>query len=290
MKKINLEQGSLEWFEYRFAHRNASEAPVIMGESPYQTRFQLFEEKRDKVISKGNAATQHGNNMEAAARAKAEEVLEVTLTPAIFEKGEYSASLDGYGELSFAGREPDTYKVEIKCPYSGEKGDTWKCMQSETNRIPEQYIWQLYHQCYVAPTTHTIFFVYIDDDTWDMCHFHPFTEKVEELLVAWDEFCANDPEPDWEPVTDGDVKAAIATHRMLKGQEKAIKANLATVEKLLKESVLVNSESDKTQLQWIERKGNVDYSKVPELEDVNLDDFRKESTRYMKITHPKESK
>lgn len=44
MKIHNLIQGSPEWLAYRAKHFNASDAPAMMGCSPYKTRAQLLRE------------------------------------------------------------------------------------------------------------------------------------------------------------------------------------------------------------------------------------------------------
>ena len=40
---INLEQGTYEWLEWRMGGLGASDAPVVMGVSPYSTSRTLWE-------------------------------------------------------------------------------------------------------------------------------------------------------------------------------------------------------------------------------------------------------
>lgn len=275
MKKIDLEQGSLEWLEYRFSHRNASEAATIMGVDPWTTPRQLWERNRDKSFAKLNPAMAHGNNMEAAARAKASEVIGEKFEPAIFEEGEYSASFDGFA---------NNVKVEIKCPYQGVNSQTWRQMQQETNRIPEHYVWQLVHQCYVCPTQETYFFVFIDNDTWDMAAFRPSAEQTLALLAAWDVFCATEPDPEFRLVDDEATVQLVNRHAELVAMQKDIDAELKAIKTELEQfedNVIVGD----TRIQWVERKGNVQYAKVPQLEGVDLDAYRGKGSRYLKITH-----
>jgi predicted phage-related endonuclease len=42
MKQHNFLQGSPEWHAYRATARNASDAPAMLGCSPYQTRAELL--------------------------------------------------------------------------------------------------------------------------------------------------------------------------------------------------------------------------------------------------------
>ena len=72
MKQHNLIQGSPEWHAHRANHFNASDAPAMMGCSPYKTRTQLLHEKHTGVTPEVDAATQRrfdaGHAAEAAAR------------------------------------------------------------------------------------------------------------------------------------------------------------------------------------------------------------------------------
>mgnify|MGYP000576635691 CR=1 FL=1 len=44
MKTVQLIQGTREWLSHRAAHWNASDAPAMLGVSPYKTRDQLLRE------------------------------------------------------------------------------------------------------------------------------------------------------------------------------------------------------------------------------------------------------
>lgn len=276
MKFIELEQGTLDWHLYRFQHRNASEAGAVKGCSPFQSRNQLWLEKQAKKVGGTNAAMTHGNNMEETARKKVSEILGVDLKPVVAEEGEYSASLDGYGVADNS----EIYKVEIKCPFKGTDSDTWHQVMSE--RIPEHYKWQMVHQCYVVPTTHTYFFVYIDEETYDLQGFHPRMEDTQSLIDAWDDFYAN---PPMQEITDPDLAEAIVKHKSIKTQIKELEVRAKDLEAKLKEEVSMDSVCGNTKITWVERKGNVNYSKVPQLEDVDLEQYRAKTTRYMKIDH-----
>jgi len=285
MNRIELEQGSLGWHEWRFAHRNASEAATVMGCNPWQTKWQLFEQKQKGVIEKANWAMQHGNNLEEAARQKMSEILGVDLEPAVFHDGDWSASLDGYAE-----KDGKSWKVEIKCPFSGKEGSTWGALQEENPRIEDHYKWQIVHQSIVCPTDFTYFFVFVDEDTWDFTMFTPTDEDIAALKAAWEDFEANPPEPDYIQRTDSEFEAMVNTHRALTGQRKAIDTNLKAIEGSIKESCdMRNTEGFGTKVTVVERKGNVQYKKVPELEGIDLDQFRGKSSQYLRITHPKEA-
>ena len=47
---MEIEQNTEEWFKYRNSGIGASEAPIILGLSPYKTRIELYEQKINPVI------------------------------------------------------------------------------------------------------------------------------------------------------------------------------------------------------------------------------------------------
>jgi predicted phage-related endonuclease len=67
----NLIQGTPEWHAFRAAHFPASEAPAMLGVSPYKTRNQLLQEKATGITAEVDAATQRrfddGHRFEALA-------------------------------------------------------------------------------------------------------------------------------------------------------------------------------------------------------------------------------
>lgn len=99
MKIIELQQGTPEWHAHRATHFNASEAPAMMGVSPYKTRSQLLKERATGLMPEVDAATQRrfddGHRFEALARPLAEQIIGEDLFPVVGEEGEYSASFDG---------------------------------------------------------------------------------------------------------------------------------------------------------------------------------------------------
>ena len=99
MKIHDLIQGSPEWLAYRAQHFNASDAPAMMGCSPYKTRAQLLRELHTGVAPDVDIATQkrfdNGHRAEALARPLAEEIVGEDLYPVTGSEGRLSASFDG---------------------------------------------------------------------------------------------------------------------------------------------------------------------------------------------------
>ena len=68
---LKLVQGSPEWHAHRARSRNASETPVVMGISPWQTPYQLWLLRTGRAEQKVTPAMRRGSELEAAARAAA---------------------------------------------------------------------------------------------------------------------------------------------------------------------------------------------------------------------------
>ena len=99
MKQHNLTQGSPEWLAYRATHFNASDAPAMLGVSPYKTRTELLHELHTGLSPEVDKATQRlfdaGHAAEAAARPIAEREIGEDLYPVVGSEGKLSASFDG---------------------------------------------------------------------------------------------------------------------------------------------------------------------------------------------------
>ena len=103
MKTHNLLQGSAQWHAYRATHFNASDAPAMLGISPYKTRSQLLHEIKTGLSPEVNPATQRlfdsGHDAEAAARPIAEREIGEDLFPQVgsldVDGLPLSASFDG---------------------------------------------------------------------------------------------------------------------------------------------------------------------------------------------------
>ena len=136
MKEVMLEQGSDEWLLFRQNKIGSSDAPPIMGVSPYKTRAELYQEKMG--LSSGQVksyAMQRGNDLEPMIREKMSGFLGCQLLSKVFisEQREWqSASVDGIDTV-------EGVVVEIKCANSVDH------MKAQKGIVPEKYLPQLYH-------------------------------------------------------------------------------------------------------------------------------------------------
>jgi putative phage-type endonuclease len=148
MQTINVIQGSPEWHAHRRAHFNASDAPAMLGVSPYKSRSQLLNELATGIGQDFDAATQRrfddGHRFEELARKEAEKIIGEELSPVTGTEGKYSASFDGitFGEnICF---EHKTLNDELRGIKEGKD-------------LPEHYRVQMEQQLMVANAERCLF-------------------------------------------------------------------------------------------------------------------------------------
>ena len=167
MKTINIEQNGNDWLVWRSSGLGASDAPAILGISPWTTPLELWKEKRTALV--GNKARERTNKHRvpretpAMARGKrlepeARELLEA-LTGiqaqalcAVHDDLEWlKASLDGYDPAL-------DLILEIKCPNSGAHS------KALSGSIPEYYWPQVVHQALVVGGSGKVLYVSYSPD------------------------------------------------------------------------------------------------------------------------------
>src|SRR5215470_5420102 len=133
-----LHQNTREWHGWRRGGIGASDAPVIMGETPFKTPRALWSIKTGrKQEAQAGTAAQRGRQLEAFARRVYERRTGIQVEPLCLVHQQFEwmrASLDG---LSFDG----STLVEIKCPLNLRDRAS-----AQEGRIPSQYHAQVQHQ------------------------------------------------------------------------------------------------------------------------------------------------
>ena len=133
---LSFEQNTHEWLSWRREGIGASDAPVIMGHSPWQKESELLLLKTGrKTEASANFAMQRGKRLEPLARLSYVNHTGIDVAPMCVQSLTHDwmrASLDGLS--------PDGgHVVEIKCP--GEKDH----QLSGSGSIPDKYYAQLQH-------------------------------------------------------------------------------------------------------------------------------------------------
>jgi len=144
----NLTQGSDSWHAYRANHYNASDAPAMMGVSPYETRTQLLDRLKTGITNDVDAATQKrfddGHRYEALARSHAEKIIGEELSPVVGSAGKYSASFDGITFMHDLVWEHKTLNDEIRACKTADE-------------LPMLYKVQMEQQCLVSGCERVLF-------------------------------------------------------------------------------------------------------------------------------------
>ena len=276
-----LVQGSAEWHEHRRKYRNASETPVVLGVSPWQTPYQLWQHKLGLGAQEVTPAMLRGTQLEPAARAVYEARTGLVMQPLVLVDGEYSASLDG---LTLGGERI----VEIKCPYRGQASSLWQAV--EAGELPEHYRWQVQHQLMVTGAEVADVFVF-DGTEGLLLPVTPDPASWEQVRSAWDAFAEFIAKAEPPPLTASDVRVrddpewlqAASTYRELRtAYDDLANAMEEAKAKLVGLTSHAREQGGGVAVTRLWKRGNIDYKRVPELRGIELEQYRaggREETR-----------
>ena len=181
---LDLKQGSNEWKVWRELGLGASDAPVIMGVSPWTSPFQLWLEKtglgkRPKANQWQQEAMDRGNKLEPEVRRRFEVMMGLEFPPLV-------GYLEGHPEIraSFDGYNKDLKcLIEIKCP---GKIDHSKAVKG---KVPDKYYPQLQHQFLVSGATHGYYISFDGVDSLVVVNVFPdlyyMTNLKSQLVNFW---------------------------------------------------------------------------------------------------------
>ena len=191
MKIVNLEQNSEAWLDWRKTGIGSSDAPAILGISPWKTRRELWEEKvmsyhtphkifssaQLKIINEkmkarecsNESAKNRGKTLEPEARAEYERWMNISCDTicGVHEDHEYlKVSLDGWT--------PEIrHFIEIKAPNRGYHENSLDRTKNPWDRLPEIYKPQIWHQ-----------FVVSDALTGHYVSYHPKFPPASRLAIV----------------------------------------------------------------------------------------------------------
>lgn len=153
-----LEHGSIEWHAARRRGIGSSDAPTIMGASPWKNILELYEEKiATETKHTDNWAMARGRELEPVARDLYEIEYGLEMPPKLVKHKRYDyflANLDGFND-------ENNFGIEIKCP--GKKDRDLALL----GQVPGKYFPQLQWQMLVAgsPTWHYVSYAGTDKVT-----------------------------------------------------------------------------------------------------------------------------
>jgi putative phage-type endonuclease len=274
-------QGSEEWHDFRNERIGASDAPIIMGVSPWYCPQDLWELK---VGLKNNPPAsfhmQKGLRLEDAARQYFYVVTGYEVKPDVYFSpihGWMMASVDGISK-------DEKILLEIKCP-----GKEDHCL-AEQGIVPKKYYPQLQHQLAVLDLDQ-LYYLSFDGQNGHLILVERNQEYINQLIEKEFEFyqcMLNFIPPSPSPLTQDPrwEKAALQFKLVQKKQRE-----LEMEEEKLKNTLIGLSnghsvEGNGVKLTRYIRKGSVDYNRILEELNIEIDieKYRKEEKEAWKIT------
>lgn len=153
MQIHNLQQNTPEWHAHRAKYHNASDAPAMLGMSPYKTRSDLLRERATGITPDIPPAVQarfdEGHRAESLARPLAEAIIGEELYPVTGSRDGLSASFDGLTMLGDVAFEHKLMNERIR-EAIGHEGATGE-------NLPLDYQIQMEQQCLVSGCERVLF-------------------------------------------------------------------------------------------------------------------------------------
>ena len=212
MQTHELVQGSPQWIAHRFNHFNASDAPAMLGVSPYKSRSDLLRELATGLSEDLNDRTRslfdRGHRYEALARPLGEEIIGEELYPVVGTEGRLSASFDGLTMLEEVAFEHKMLNDSLRA--SMVDG----CAGAD---LPMAYQVQMEQQCMVAGCDRVLFMAttWTDDDVLvekRHCWYTANPELADKILRGWEQFALD--LAAWKPTESAPVVAATAVEHL----------------------------------------------------------------------------
>lgn len=280
LEVIELEQGTQEWLDFRKTKITATDSAIIVGASHWKTRIQLYNEKIDLNVKPLyiNDRMQRGLDLEPIARDLFCVRTGHDMQPRVIVKEWAMASLDGINERNEI--------LEIKCP--GEKDHSIAL----SGKVPDHYYPQLQHQMYVCDSQKAFYFSF---DGMDGVIVEVFRddEYIEKMIIEEKKFydCLINKTPP-EPSEGDYIERNDQLWQQCASKWRSITSSIKELEKeeeeLRKQLVFLSGESNTKgggiSLCQIQRKGNVQYDKIPELKGLDLEIYRKPAINSWRIT------
>jgi len=260
----------------------SSDASAIMGVSPWDTPLTLWETKLGLKPPKDiNYSMARGIELEQAARDHIFSVTGIKFFPKRVFSNEYPwmmANLDGMSESY-------SESLEIKCP--GDKDH----LTALSGKVPEKYFFQMQHQMIVTGHTQMYYLSYNEiNPVILVIPFCPIYQK--QLILNEEKFykCLEDfiepekTERDYIKRNDVAWREAALRYQTTHEYHKQIERELEDARKALIE--MAESQSSTgcgVKVVKSMRKGNVQYSKIPEIQHIDLDYYRSMPTLQWRI-------
>lgn len=304
MRVVDLRQRTLEWLAWRRHGVTASDAAVILGESPYKTIWRLWAEKRGVVQEPDlgdNPHVQRGLRFEEAARRQFEERHDTLLLPVCGESEEHPVI-----RASFDGLDDKGEPVELKCPAEKSFAEiAAKGMEAESFRL---HLPQLQHQIYVAEADKGWLAFYHNGHLkeFEVGRDQALIDRIVQKSLDFWEMVEKGKEPAMDPERDMFIpRGDLAVEWSLKAAKyMVLAAEIESCRQRLKELEIIGAALEQWFLdqigdyaqgeyaglrvrQWLQ-KGGIDYRKaleelLPLVREDDLERFRRKASKRFKV-------
>ncbi len=273
-------QGSAEWLALRKTKITATDASILMGASHWKTRTQLYHEKMGTAQpTYVNAAMQRGLDLEPIARSLFNLMTGLDVQPRVIVSDWQMASLDGISDNG-------SDLVEIKCAGAADHA------LAVAGKIPAHYYPQLQHQMMVADVRDMFYFSFdgADGVIVEVARDDAYIAKL--IDAEWEFYqcmlSCTPPTPLETDYIERDDELWLQCASKWKEVSSQIKSLEKEESELRKQLIFLSGESSTKgggiSLCQVSRKGNVDYSAIPELKSVDLEMYRKPDSSYWRLT------
>ncbi len=289
-----IEQRSKKWLEQRRGRLTGSNIGAALGVNPYRKPADLMRQMVREYHGaesefEGNVATEWGVANEANATIDLEMF---HLSAPVEETGLHVHPEHEWLAASPDGLIGDDGVAEIKCPFGLRAKD-----KPEFKPLYEQphYFAQVQIEMACTGRTWCAFYQWApkgDDYNEQAFSQAWFDEALPKLKAFYDAYLVEREMPNaqryLEPrhAEESDVFTVdlVNQYKQLKEQTKELEQKAKDLLAEIIERCGENeSEINGTKLSKVVKKGNVDYSKVPELQDVDLEQYRKKSSSYWSL-------
>ncbi len=278
MLALDLVQGSPEWLSFRKSRIGASEAPIIMGVSPWTSPQALWEQKVGlKPAPIKTARMQRGHDLEEPARVEFARLMGISVEPMVVKHREYDwmiASLDGLDK-------------EGKCLAEIKHPGVTDHLTALEGKVPDKYMPQMQHQIAVVESMlgyrlDKAFYCSSDGEKMVIVPVERndkyISSLIEEELEFWQ--CVQNFQPPkerrYQQMTDEMQLAAAALVSSRRHIEKAASEDTEEARQtLIALSGKSSWQGGGIRLSYVIQKGNIDYKSIPELRGVDLETYRK---------------
>lgn len=277
-----MKQQTQEWLDLRKSKIGASDAPVLMRDSPWKTPYTLWLEKLGYYEQPRTQAMQRGIDLEPVARQKLEEHFGRNLQPAIVFHPKINFMMASLDCLD-ANRE---ICVEIKTANAIDH------KMAKEGKIPQKYYAQLQHQMCVLDMD-SMFYYSFDGQEGEIVPVNKNNEYIDLMIGAESSFyeCMMTLEPptlfdkDYLEINDSKwQKCALEFIETKRARKELEEKEKVLTDQLIQMAKGQNCYGAGIKLTKVVRKGNVDYQSIPAFKEIDIEQYRKKPTSYWKFT------